>query len=574
MNEWLPLFLPDDPSEARRVFNELPLKSQVDLLLQCRGKERLRILFLSDRPEQLVEHLPELEVFLTIKEAGESDAAELIALTTPDQFQYLLDLNLWKKDVLDTEKVLRWMEILLQCGMEKVSQFIQHAETGLIALILRRFLRVMVFEGEPVETAKRFSLFTLDQFFFVQFVTEEARKTLQPFLERLYLVNPELYRRIMEASIWEIASELEEEEYRLKNARLADFGFPALNEALEIYRFVPPDSAASEKQEPVSRRGAASEKGSPTYYLTFRHEGPFFSSVLSKVVDRDEENRLKEELTALCNKALIAEALEAFTLEEMSRVARRVFHMLNLGLETISRKDEARALDLLLSLPLQRVFQSGVSMTLLLRRKASTILNGSWFGGDQGNLVFLDSPFLETMGGLLRKRPVLYEQATFRDFETLRDVRAAEGVLKSVEAIVGVVGRTLALHPQTLKQLDLTSCHPTEWREITFSTIFLTALANQVLHGAFRFEAIDQREIEVLRSRVLKEGEHGRRGVTMDIQRGLKEWLDSIENEEERRQHLLAFWDFCLDLFVEEFGRVPTEETIDARYVKGLLIRG
>jgi len=573
MNEWLPLFLPDDPSEARRVFNELPLKSQVDLLLQCRGKERLRILFLSDRPEQLVERLPELEVFLTVKEAGESDAVELIALTTPDQFQYLLDLNLWKKDVLDTEKVLRWMEILLQCGMEKVSQFIQHAETGLIALILRRFLRVMVFEGEPVETVKRFSLFTLDQFFFVQFATEEARKTLQPFLERLYLVNPELYRRIMEASIWEIASELEEEGYRLKNARLADFGFPALNEALEIYRFVPPDSAASEKQEPVSRRGAASEKGSPTYYLTFRHEGPFFSSVLSKVVDRDEQNRLKEELTALCNKALIAEALEAFTLEEMNRVARRVFHMLNLGLETISREDEARALDLLRSLPLQCVFQSGVSMTLLLRRKASAILNGSWFGGDQGNLVFLDSPFLETMGGLLRKRPVFYEQATFRDFETLRDVRAAEGVLESVEAIVGVVGRILALHPQTLKQLDLTSCHPAEWREITFSTIFLTALANQVLHGVFRFEAIDQREIEVLLSRVLEEGKHGRKGVTMDIRRGLKEWLDSIENEEERRQHLLAFWDFCLDLFGEEFGRVPPDEGIDGRYVKGLLIR-
>ncbi len=573
MNEWLPLFLPDDPSEARRVFNELPLKSQVDLLLQCRGKERLRALFLSDHPEQLVEHLPELEVFLTVKEAGESDAAELIALTTPDQFQYLLDLNLWKKDVLDTEKVLRWMEILLQCGTEKVSQFIRHAETGLIALILRRFLRVMVFEGEPVETAKRFSLFTLDQFFFVQFATEEARKTLQPFLERLYLVNPELYRRIMEASIWEIASELEEEEYRLKNARLADFGFPALNEALEIYRFVPPDSAASEKREPVPPEGVVSGKDSPTYYLTFKHEGPFFSSVLSKVVDHDEQNRLKEELTALCNKALIAEALEAFTLEEINRVTRRVFHMLNLGLETISQEDEARALGLLRSLPLQRIFQSGVSLTLLLRRKASTILNGPWFGGDQGNLVFLDSPFLETMGGLLRKRPVLYEKAAFRDFETLRDIRAAEGVLKSVEAIVGVVGRTLALYPQTLKQLDLTSCHPMEWREITFSTIFLTALANQVLHGVFRFEAIDQREIEVLRSRVLEEGERGRKGVTMDIRRSLKEWLDSIENEEERRQHLLAFWDFYLDLFGEEFGRVPAEETIDARYVKGLLIR-
>jgi hypothetical protein len=46
-----------------------------------------------------------------------------------------------------------------------------------------------------------------------------------------------------------------------------------------------------------------------------------------------------------------------------------------------------------------------------------------------------------------------------------------------------------------------------------------------------------------------------------------------MEADENRRFHLLAFKDFCLDLFEEEFGRMPPEEEIDPRFIKGLLIR-
>jgi len=49
--------------------------------------------------------------------------------------------------------------------------------------------------------------------------------------------------------------------------------------------------------------------------------------------------------------------------------------------------------------------------------------------------------------------------------------------------------------------------------------------------------------------------------------------FNSLEREELKRQHLLAFQDFCLDLFEEEYGKIPLEEKIDPRFVKGLLIR-
>ena len=59
----------------------------------------------------------------------------------------------------------------------------------------------------------------------------------------------------------------------------------------------------------------------------------------------------------------------------------------------------------------------------------------------------------------------------------------------------------------------------------------------------------------------------------MKIGEGFKEWFHSIEKDPQKRLHLLAFRDFCFDLFEEEFGRVPQGEEIDPRFVKGLLIR-
>ena len=59
----------------------------------------------------------------------------------------------------------------------------------------------------------------------------------------------------------------------------------------------------------------------------------------------------------------------------------------------------------------------------------------------------------------------------------------------------------------------------------------------------------------------------------MEIRNGLKDWIASIEDDENKRDHLLAFRDFCLDLFELEFGKMVSEEGIDPRFVKGLLIR-
>ncbi len=557
-------FLPEDPQEARRIFNILPADQQLDIVLKTRGKERIHYLFLSEHPEELIHRLPELEVFLTVKEVGERDSLDLIFLTTAEQFQYLLDLEFWKKDDLNPEKILYWMELLLETGEEKVVQFIQATDPEFIALLLKKFLQVHTLDGEPLETADRIPSFTLDQYYFIHFKEKGARSVFVPFLQILYRIDEEGYRRLMESLIVELESEMEEIGYRLRNARMTDYGFPDFEEALEIYRFVNPDSLTRDNRSTVGRIPGETEKITPPFYLTFQGEGSFLSAVLSRIDDPKEQNRIKAELAALCNKAMMAEPLDLFEIEQMKKMTQRVFHYLNLGLEYSSAEEENKAFEVLRSFPLQKIFQCGVGATLLLRSKAESILKGSWFLGDVENLRFIDPPHRERFEGVLRKRPLLYRDGRVEDFKSLQDFREAGNLLERVEGVVQFLGEKLRVHPQQLKELD---------QEVTLSTLFLTGWANQIVKGRFQFEPVESVQLKDLLSRIFEKDGQGKGVIKMEIKNGLKGALCSMEADENRRIHLLAFKDFCLDLFEEEFGRIPPEEEIDPRYVKGLLMR-
>jgi hypothetical protein len=568
-----PVTLPEDPKEAERIFHSLSVKNQLDLVLQARGKDRLHYLFLSEHPEQLVPQLPELEVFLTVKEAGERDCLDLIALTTPEQFQFLLDLDFWKRDQLDPEKVLHWMEILLESGEKKVTQFIQSTDIEFIALLLKKFLHATTLEGEPLEGMDRIPLFTLDQYHFVHFRGKRTREVFEPFLQILYRADKTSYERLMDSLIVELESELEEIGYRLRNSRLSDYGFPDFEESLEIYQFLSPDAPLSEERPlpPAAREETAG--GNSIFYLAQQNEGPFFSSILSKMDDPHEQDRLKQEMTALCNKAIVAEAIDLSNIAAMERVVKKVYHTLNLGLQYLSKDDEIKAFEILRSQPVQKLFQYGMSTTLLLRRKAESIFKGPWFSNDQENLVLLDPPHFEKFDGLLRRRPSLYRDWKYEDFKSPQDLKEADDFLESIETVVRFLENELKVSPLYLKEMDLSGCIPDDWREMTLSTIFLTSASNQILNGVFRFEAMDQGQIKDYLSRIIEGDAQGKGVIKTEIKNRLRDWFVSIEGEEVKRQHLLAFQDFCLDLFEVQYGKIPPGEEVDPRFVKGLLIR-
>ena len=109
---------------------------------------------------------------------------------------------------MDPGKILHWMEILLESGEKKVIQFMQFTDPEFIALLLKKFLHVITLNGEHLERMDSIPLFTLDQFYFVDFKGKKTREVFEPFLHILYRVVKENYRRLMDSLIVELESEL------------------------------------------------------------------------------------------------------------------------------------------------------------------------------------------------------------------------------------------------------------------------------------------------------------------------------------------------------------------------------
>ena len=76
-----------------------PLGSSVrpNELLAQPGKKALDLILESPTPARLVQSLAEEDLFWLVRDIGPEDALPVLSLASNDQWQYLLDLELWKK---------------------------------------------------------------------------------------------------------------------------------------------------------------------------------------------------------------------------------------------------------------------------------------------------------------------------------------------------------------------------------------------------------------------------------------------------------------------------------------------
>jgi len=78
------------------------------------GQQALNRILEQDNPKEVVQGLPHEDFFWLIKKVGEDDCLPLLELASPDQWEYLLDLEAWKKDRLHLEQTFLWFKRLQQ----------------------------------------------------------------------------------------------------------------------------------------------------------------------------------------------------------------------------------------------------------------------------------------------------------------------------------------------------------------------------------------------------------------------------------------------------------------------------
>src|SRR5438105_9840498 len=337
-------------------------------LSAARGKEKVDLLLSAPDPEALVQSLPPHDLYLAVLEVGPDDAAEVVALASPQQFRHFVDLAAWPRgdEGPDPRAVLRWLHLARDGGGQsdrarrRYLDKLALLDAEMRSLVLRKALRVhdLQEETEPAIADFGRTFRTPEGRYIVEFLPGAGEYgTLKELLEDLYGEDVLGTSRLLESLRWEVPTELEEAARRWRDGRLRDLGFPDLDEALSFYARPGRFSTSTSTSTPASTSLAVS-----------RSAPNLLERALARL-DGEERDRAEEGLVYALNAALVANAVPLDDAEEVRASLADARGTLSLGLELLSRGEEQAAARALAERPVREIFQDGLSEAYRLQSR-------------------------------------------------------------------------------------------------------------------------------------------------------------------------------------------------------------
>jgi len=396
-------------------FRSLPFDAKRIYLDGVLPKERVALILGDPDDKKLTRALHPQELYWLFKEIGAPDAMELLGLANPRQCLFILDMELWKGWSFQEDKGVEYLGYILKGSEEHFLELLPHLDFNLLSLLLGRELIVAGGIGDLNTDEERQTDWdhTFDDVFLIKFKNPEHAQVIGSFLELVCRFDNPLYTALMESVSGEIDIESEEECYHIKSGRLADLGFPPLDEAREIYSRINPAAFTPGRSKVLVQTGEATTL--PATFLT----GTTF---LERVILRMDSDLFRMELNYLVNTALVADQAHLADTEYMKSVVERVYGYLNIALEFLCQGDETKGVEILSGEYLKNLFRLGFSIVLELKFKAEKLTDTDYATG-------------KALSGLKSARPLYYRGLDadgidgYREFRELQDVKTMSDFL-------------------------------------------------------------------------------------------------------------------------------------------------
>jgi hypothetical protein len=553
-----------------------PSTEETRAILSLPVKERLEFVLNSLDPKELVAQLPETDLFLTVKELGIRESVALISLATPEQIVHLLDLDLWKKDQLNPEKIIVWLEALEACGEEKLKQLFDTLDSELLVALFQKLIRVVKMESLDDELGESLDNngFSLDGYYYVQFLNKNDAPLIIRFLKYLSVDDASYYQNFLEWVHLRLPMEEEDTALQWRRGRMADRGFPEFYEALEIYHFIPPEQVRGERFPDRSNPEASFY---PPSHLEFAGEGSFLYAALNRGGEEGLITRIKWELAHLANHLLVADGADVNEPAPIYQSVHKAFQFLDLGLRYLSRDDLGQAAEVLRHVPLLRVFQTGYSLGLDLKYRAEAIFRkGEWYRDILQREEVLDSPFKETIRGLFFKAPLYYHRSgggTYRPFQDLKELEETAALLDNLSELGRLLSLRLGVSAEEINRLSTVSLYQPD---PPLSAVCLTVLANRMLSGQAVLQPLAVEDWKRLTALLLEQNqEPGFSSAGLKIfQHGYDLFVAKGPELAPTEEKVLRWWlDVLIDKLEAELGGIPAGGKADPRYMTGFVIR-
>ncbi len=470
-----------------------------------RPVEKIDEILTRDDAESYIKTMNPHGLYRLIQEAGFDQGMDLIPYASPEQIQIFVDLDCWKRDVIETDRVAAWLAVLVADADDAhFHRAVRDLDPEVMALFFKKsFVAVeLVEDGEiPAGMPSNTELSPDNAYALVYPEEQDIAALLRALLQRIYDLDMGLAWTLLEAVRWELASEMEETAYRFRTSRLEELGFVERTEALEVYALVQPvklrERWESGEWEAKVAAVIPDDLQVPAVVRASTGEDLFFFEVLETVEDGEAAEALLSELAVLSNRTMLADGIEPGELESGQEVVRRTTGFLSLGLEFLSRGEEDRAREALSTVALKTLFQVGHSIAQNLRQKSRHIEDRPTLSLVEGVPFSLLSPDEAALfEGLQDLRPSYardrYEFEVFNRQKQVDDAAVRIGMVAFKQLwLFGVQQKTV----EELAPLVYEGSLKNEPDRVSFDVFFATAVATLLVAGKAELRGLTVEEL-------------------------------------------------------------------------------
>ncbi len=328
---------------------------------------------------------------------GLADAAVLVQLASAAQFRVFIDLDAWSRDGFDPKKTLPWIRAaragayLDPKAAARWDRKLTTLDREVLYLVLRTSLLVHdLEEDDDPEIQSDHFMRTPENKFVVEFLVEGVEYVaVKGLLDDLYAEDPFAATRLLSSLRWELPSELEETALRWRTGRLADLGYPTIEEATSWFAR-PPRTPSPHHAAPPARP--------PGFLLATLSRGSVLDRAFA-LLPPEHRDAVEGEIVTAANAVIVADAVDPADPDAVRAAFEAARGYLDLGLDALSGGDPARAAEALVETSVKRIFQEGFGRALALAWRARELRKRA---GDEARF---GSPIDEVLEALSGRRP-------------------------------------------------------------------------------------------------------------------------------------------------------------------------
>lgn len=459
--EWMTVNTENDYRLTNIVRKENKLVRIKKEVLSLDGEKALDAILGSGEPATLVQSFADQDLHFLMHHIGFDDFIPVLSLASSEQWEYILDMEVWHNDRINLPQTTRLFDLLFQADNRRLLRWLVREKVEFFDYYLFKHLDVRVREHDEDPSDFMDGYITIDDIFYFCFpeikdfpdatdqqepesADEKAEEISQmhqmqqcaeSLITNMLNLTADMDLSVFQALLLEstsvIPSEVEEEEFRLKNARLAEKGFLPFYEAIGIYQ-------PAEIKDIRPRPGKFLKKSlytsdlplPPQYTASILPFETLFAKALSLIDDTDVLLNLQLEFASLVNTLISADRTKISHRDILEKVVKKACCYLSVGLECIHGQERVCAPEngshVIRKFRLKDIFRVGSGAGIKLKTTAEQWRPTSFPVQKKLPLTFLGEEWLGLVGGLLLDQPLYFDNyasgVLYRNFASLGDI--------------------------------------------------------------------------------------------------------------------------------------------------------